>query len=72
MTECPEHTKLQEELGNILEKLAELTAAQLKAFQADDHQAFMRFDREVEKTIGIKERRVGALRQHRADHKCQP
>ena len=31
----------------------------------------MRLDKELENAVGLKERCVGALRQHEADHNCQ-
>jgi hypothetical protein len=31
---------------------------------------FMRFDKELELLLGEKERRVGAMQQHAAEHRC--
>jgi len=32
----------------------------------------MRLDKELELTVGLKERTIGALRQHTKEHRCQP
>ena len=37
-----------------------------------DQNLFMHLDKELELAVGIKERAIGALRQHTKDHKCWP
>ena len=32
----------------------------------------MRLDKELELTVGLKERTIGALSQHTKEHRCQP
>jgi hypothetical protein len=46
-----------------------LITAQLNAFRSNEHAAFMSLDKEVELTMGKKERAIGALRQHKGEHK---
>jgi len=65
---CIECAKLQYDVVSILEKLIEIETVQLEAFRADDTAKFVRLDRELELAVGEKERRIGALRQHRIDH----
>jgi hypothetical protein len=45
-----------------------LTTDQLAAFRRRDDSTFMRLDKELELTIGLKERTIGALREHRREH----
>jgi hypothetical protein len=65
---CPECERLQTEVQTALEGLTLLTSAQLAAFRANDQETFMRLDRELENAVGLKERTIGALRQHRKEH----
>jgi cell division septum initiation protein DivIVA len=69
---CAEYARLQTEVGEVLERLTNLTQAQLNAFRANDQATLMRLDKELENAIGEKERRIGAMRQHAREHKCQP
>jgi hypothetical protein len=69
---CAEYARLQAEVGEAFESLVKLTQAQLDAFRANDQATVMRMDKELENTIGEKERRIGAMRQHAREHKCQP
>lgn len=71
MQKCAELTRLNAEVAEVLENLTDLTKRQLEAFLAHDHALFMRLDKELENTVGVKERRVGAQRQHVKDHGCQ-
>jgi hypothetical protein len=68
--QCPEYANLQHELQLTLQTLSDLTKAMLDAFRGNDRNAFARLDKELETTVGRKERVVGALRQHVKDHKC--
>lgn len=69
---CAEYARLQAAVNTILELIAELTSAQLQAFQSSEQTLFARLDRELENAIGEKERAVGAMRQHAKEHRCQP
>jgi hypothetical protein len=68
--QCQEYANLQQELQLTLQTLSDLTTAMLDAFHANDRSAFARLDKELETSVGRKERVVGALRQHVKDHKC--
>ena len=68
---CAEGTRLAAAVDEILRHLVELTRTQREVFQRRDDAEFARLDRELEQTVGEKERRVGALNQHRKDHRCQ-
>ena len=68
--QCQEYADLQHELQLTLQMLSELTKAMLEAFRANDRSAFSRLDKELETSVGRKERIVGALRQHIKEHKC--
>jgi len=69
---CEKHDRLLAEVRQILEHLVKLTRSQSEAFQRDDRGEFKRLDRELELAVGEKERRVGALREHESEHRCQP
>jgi hypothetical protein len=71
MAKCPEYVRLQAEVLDVLEKLTKLTQGQLDAFRRHDQATVMRLDKELETTVGLKERRLGAMRQHAREHKCQ-
>jgi hypothetical protein len=68
--QCQEYANLQQELQLVLQTLSDLTKAMLDAFRANDRGAFARLDKDLETSVGRKERVVGALRQHIKDHKC--
>ena len=71
MSKCAELERLQKEVEAILDKLRELTTLQLEVFRAHNQPEFIRLDKELELTVGEKERSIGALRQHVQDHECQ-
>jgi hypothetical protein len=66
--QCAECAHLQYDVITALERLEELIAAQLEAFRSNDQAQFMRLDKELELSIGAKERAIGALRQHGKEH----
>ncbi len=67
---CAERSRLSSLVDEVLRSLVELTRAQREAFARRDQAEFARLDRELEQTVGEKERRVGALNQHTQEHKC--
>jgi hypothetical protein len=69
-TKCDERAQLEGQANSVLEKLVRLTNAQLEVFQARNHAEFVRLDRELELTVGEKERTIGAVRQHIKEHRC--
>ena len=42
----------------------------LDAFRANDRNSFTRLDKDLETSVGRKERIVGAIRQHVKEHQC--
>ena len=72
MTTCPEYDRLESYVENVLGNLAQITTLTVELFRAGDFPACKRLDKDIELAIGEKERAVGALRQHMAEHKCQP
>lgn len=71
MSQCPEYDRLQKEVEEHLQKITDLTTAQLHAFQENEQSKFMRLDKKLENAMGEKERRIGAARQHAKEHGCQ-
>lgn len=72
MDSCPEYTRLRSELENVLGNLAQVTMLLLELFRSDNSEKYKHLDKELELTVGQKERAVGALRQHVKEHKCRP
>ena len=71
MTRCAEYDRLSSEVAQLLTKLSQLTMQQADLLQRGDLKSCKKLDREVELTLGEKERGIGALGQHMTDHKCQ-
>jgi hypothetical protein len=67
---CPEYQKLSSRVLEILRQIDETTARQVELFKTGAMGEFMRFDKELELLLGEKERRVGAMQQHAAEHRC--
>ena len=72
MANCPEYERLRSELENVLGNLAQVTMLLLELFRSGDSHRYKHLDKELELTVGAKERAVGALQQHVREHKCQP
>jgi hypothetical protein len=71
ITKCDERAKLEGQANSVLGKTREVDEAQLEVFQARNHKEFMRMDRELELTVGEKERTIGAVRRHIQEHGCE-
>jgi hypothetical protein len=71
VTNCAEYDRLSAYVTDCLEKLRQLTTSQLDLFRAGEYAACRRVDKELELSVGAKERGIGALRQHMIEHKCQ-
>jgi ATP-dependent Clp protease ATP-binding subunit ClpA len=71
MAKCPEYIRLRSEVENVLGNLAQVTTLLLELFRNDESERYQHLDKELELTVGEKERAVGALRQHIKDHRCQ-
>lgn len=65
---CRRCDELSTAVDGVLEKLVSLTNEQVRAFRLRDDSYFMRIDKELELTLGLKERSIGALREHRREH----
>ncbi len=70
MTKCPELARLQSEVENVLGNLAQVTTLQLEIFRSGRLDDWKRLDKQLELTVGEKERCIGALRQHIKEHNC--
>ena len=70
MAECPEYARLHTEIENILGNLAQVSTLLLELFRSKDLSGVHRLDKELELTVGEKERCIGALRQHIKEHGC--
>lgn len=70
VAKCPEYDRLSAEVENILGNLAQVTTLLLELFRSRDLDGVHRLDKELELTVGEKERCLGAFRQHMKDHKC--
>jgi len=66
--ECNRCEELSVAVDKVLDKLVILTNDELTAFRRREDSAFMRLDKEHELTVGLKERTIGALREHRREH----
>jgi hypothetical protein len=71
MAGCEEQARLRSEVENVLGNLAQVTMLLLELFRSGDSEKYKHLDKELELTVGEKERAVGALRQHIKEHKCQ-
>lgn len=71
MDNCPEYDRLHAEVENVLGNLAQTTTVLLELFRSKDFNGVHRLDKELELTVGEKERCIGALRQHIREHNCQ-
>ncbi len=67
---CPEQQRLIDAVQERLIRIADLSRAAADAIANRNYNFAFELDREVEREIGAKERALGALRQHRADHGC--
>jgi hypothetical protein len=72
MEKCPEYARLRTDVENVLGNLAQVTTLLLELFRSDNSEKYKHLDKELELTVGEKERAVGALRQHIREHKCRP
>jgi putative methionine-R-sulfoxide reductase with GAF domain len=70
MVKCPAYERLHSEAENVLGNLAQVTTLLLELFRSSDWNGVHRLDKELELTVGEKERCIGALRQHLKEHNC--
>jgi hypothetical protein len=72
MSHCAEYERLRRDLENVLGNLAQVSTLLVELFRSNDEVGIERLDKELELTVGAKERSIGALRQHVKEHKCVP
>jgi len=70
MANCPEYERLHAQVENILGNLAQISTLLLELFRSKDLNGVHNLDKQLELTIGEKERAIGALRQHIKEHNC--
>jgi hypothetical protein len=68
--QCSRRDELMDETQQTLMKLAELARHQAEALRTGSDNLVMALDKEIETTLGDKERTLGALREHRKEHLC--
>ena len=59
MEKCPEYARLRTEVENVLGNLAQVTTLLLELFRSDNSEKYKHLDKELELTVGEKERAVG-------------
>jgi hypothetical protein len=67
---CPMKDALHADVEEAFNRLAEVLAQSIAALRDYDDENLKRLDKELELAMGLKERRVGALRQHILEHRC--
>jgi putative methionine-R-sulfoxide reductase with GAF domain len=70
MANCPEYDRLHAEVENVLGNLAQVSTLLVELFRSNDFKGVHRLDKQMELTLGEKERRIGAFSQHVREHKC--
>jgi hypothetical protein len=70
MAQCPEYERLHAEVENVLGNLAQVSTILVELFRSNNLDAVHRLDKQLELTLGEKERCIGAFDQHVKDHKC--
>ncbi len=66
---CPRRQELIEVVQRYLIRLAQLAHEEAEILAQDDPR-WKEVDQNIEKQMGEKERALGALREHRAEHGC--
>lgn len=67
---CAERDTLIDSTQECLLRLADLARHQAEALCNGSTNVVMAIDKQIEQTLGEKERSLGALLQHRQDHGC--
>ena len=67
---CRKKQELMAEVQRQLVHLAELARAESAAIENLTGNTWIAIDKEIENTIGAKERAIGALREHNEEHGC--
>jgi len=67
---CQRRDELVAEVQSNLLRLAELARMEVTALESRHENVWMDLDRQIERTLGEKERSLGALKEHRSEHGC--
>jgi hypothetical protein len=67
---CDERDGLIGKTEETLLKMADLAKNQAEALRNGNENVVMAIDKQIEMTLGDKERLLGALQEHRAEHGC--
>jgi hypothetical protein len=65
---CSRCEALAWDVETILATISDLTKEQVAAFKAEDMSEFGRLDKALENAMGVKERAIGAYREHQKTH----
>jgi len=72
--ENPQPCKTRERLENVvqlhLQRLAALANEEVDVLRSGDQKRILELDKRIENLVGEKERALGALNEHRAEHGC--
>lgn len=67
---CDARLQLEAHVRNILRELAVLAGEEADLIASGDQSRMDAVDQKLENVLGEKERAIGALKQHRAEHGC--
>jgi len=67
---CLRQQELVAETQRHLIRLAELAKQEAEAIATRDETLILALDQDIENTLGLKERSLGALHEHRNQHNC--
>jgi len=67
---CEKQQELVAETQRHLIRLAELAKRESEAIATRDDSLILALDQDIENTLGLKERSLGALHEHRKEHGC--
>ena len=67
---CLRHEELVLETQRHLMRLAELAKLEADAIASRNESLILALDQDIENTLGLKERALGALHEHRKEHGC--
>jgi hypothetical protein len=68
--ECPVKERLERLVQHHLKELAGLANVEAEILKTADQARIIDVDKRIENLVGEKERSLGALKQHRAEHGC--
>lgn len=68
--ECEVRERLEKLVQHLLKELATLATVEAEILKTADEARISAVDKRIEGMVGEKERTLGALKQHRAEHGC--